>query len=133
MEKALNTPIEVVVGDKKLFLSEYSLSDFSDFSNVIKADKIKFIQNTIDDKEMRLTLIKDELNSEISDNERAKKMNTAKGIAYLLWCMAKRNQEIELQEVVDLVKPDNLEDIANIMAGIIGTEDTETAGALKKK
>ena len=110
LQSAVNAPLEVTIKGKEYKISEYTLYDFAVFRRRIQAHKIK-LANLIEDKDVQQATIDRILDTEISDTEVNTAMGSIEGITFLLWCMLKPNQDIELEDVEPMVDSDNFNDI----------------------
>ena len=110
LQCAVNAPLEVTIKGKEYKISEYTLYDFAVFRRRIQSHKIK-LANLIEDKVIQQATIDRILDTEISDEEVNTSMGSIEGITFLLWCMLKPNQDIELKDVEPMVDSDNFTEI----------------------
>ena len=67
LEQITNEPVEMELAGKKYKLRPYKVGDLAGLRQKLKADNIKLIQYSIEDKEMQYRLLKDAFKEEISD------------------------------------------------------------------
>ena len=130
METMTNSPLEITIKGNDYKVSEYTLKDLANFRRIIQSRKIKAL-NAVDDKEIRMELTREILKEGISDDEFINEMQSVEGVAYLLWCMMKPNQEIELEDVERLVDGDSMSEIINVMTNLSPVKDKKKAKVKK--
>ena len=128
MEKALNTPIPFDFNGDEVKVAAYSLCDMSDMKQWIKGQKLKLISYLPQDE--KLILMREIISTKLSDEEYIDVAQSYDGVAYLFWCMLKRNNNIELDEVRSGITQDNMEAVADIIATV--NHNKETGGSGKK-
>jgi len=122
MESMTNAPLEIKLKGDLYKVSEYTLKDLANFRRKIQSNKIKLV-SIVEDKEDRMALTREILKDGISDDEFLNEMQTVEGVSYLLWCMIKPNQEIELEAVERLVDADSMGEIITVMTNLSPVKD----------
>lgn len=124
MEKILNTPIPFDFNGKEVMVSEYSLCDMSEMKQWIKGQKLALLKNI--PVEERLILMRETLTQKLTDEEYLDAAQSYDGVAYLFWCMLKRNTKITLDEVRAGITKDNMPLVAEMMATVNNQEGSTT-------
>ena len=129
-------PIEIELSGKKWKLSPPTVGDLVSFESYIRNRKLKtFLDNSKDaglTSEERSSIISGILN-ETEVDESGGQLTSLEGVTFLLWrCLQRNHNELELEEVGNLIKFDDVEQLGNLLATMMFGKDAKQEGDVKK-
>lgn len=117
-------PAMATIKGKEYKLSVLSIDDLADFEKRVKQerlrDAIKGLREAGVEPDTVAKTAENMVEKELSAKELQKAMSTISGTRYLLWCALKRNHDVKLEKMGDLVDLDNLDEMTEIVANLGG-------------
>ena len=118
LENITSSGIPIKIKGKEYKLGIFGMRDLADFRQYVKGQRIKLIQDTINNADERIKIISGLLDGDVNE---MKEMSTMDGVCFMLWkSLQKYQPDITLADTDKLVDLDNIKEISTAITQIGG-------------
>ena len=118
LENITASGIPINIKGKEYKLGIFGMRDLADFRQYVKGQRVKLIQDTINNADERIKIISGLLDGNVDE---MKEMSTMDGVCFMLWkSLQKYQPDITLADTDKLIDLDNIKEISTAITQIGG-------------
>jgi len=137
LHKVAGRPTMADIKGKEYKLSVLTIDDLADFEKRVKRERlqnaIKSLQEAGVDPEAISKTAESMSSKELNPGEIQVAMSTVSGTRYLLFCALKRNHDVKLENMGELVDLDNIDEMNKIIEDLGGEAAKKAKNLVKRK